>query len=481
MLAISTVSPAPRGPSQPEARYARLMARDDADEIVAELSPGDRWFWRSHTPRTPAIISAVLELDGDLSLAEARALIAERLHALERLRARVVERGWRAHWVRDDTFTVNHHVREAHLESDSLTSLWERVQELVAEPLDPTRSPWCFDLLQRPSRGCVVVARLHHALADGVALLMVLLALADPAPDIAARLGLATGENPLSDLFAGHPGATDGARRYLEQLMPAARQLLLRGHGVPDWLLPFAGAKGIASVARLALSRNDPPTFRGHRIAARRVAWSAGAPVDELKASSHTLEVTINDLLLAAVSGALRRYALRGGQFPADIRVGVPINLRTLEGMVGLGNQIGMMYVPLPLAAPTPAARLEEVRRRVARLKRSGQPFGAFATMSLMGVGPTWASRLLNEIVALKSRAVMTNVPGPVHALSFAGRRIDNLVFWVPTTGVGLGISVMSYAGQVRLGLMSAPTVVADPYTLATLFDEELAALRALA
>ena len=451
-----------------------------------KLSPRDRWFWRAHTPTTPSIIAAVVELGSELTIDDARALLRERLGPIERMQARVVDEGWSSHWVRDETFSIEAHVHDRGTIADAgdaeLATLWARVGEIVAEPLDPSRSPWSFDLLRRPGRGTVVVARLHHALADGVALLMVLLALADPSAEVAAELGLSAGENPLAALFAGEPHAARAARPYVERLMPAARELLLRGHGAPAWAVPLIGAKGMLEVARLMLGPNDPRQLRGARVTPRRVAWSAGASVAGLKESSHALGVTLNDLLLSAVAGALRRYLLETTREPPrDIRVGVPVSLRPLERMAALGNQIGMLYVPLPLEAASPRERLAELRRRVERLKRSGQPFAAFATMSLMGAGPTWTSRLLAELLAHKSRALMTNVPGPVRPLHFVGAPIDNLVFWVPTTSVGLGISVISYAGVVRIGLMSAPTVVPEPARLAALFDDELELLRDLA
>jgi hypothetical protein len=123
--------------------------------------------------------------------------------------------------------------------------------------------------------------------------------------------------------------------------------------------------------------------------------------------------------------------------------------------------------------------RLAELRRRAQALKRSAEPVVVYAILKLMGMMPLVMQQMVVKIFATKATAVMTNVPGPREELYLGGRAIRELFFWVPQSGrLGLGISIISYAGHVRLGLASDAGLVPDPEVVVAGFHEEFEELR---
>jgi diacylglycerol O-acyltransferase / wax synthase len=173
----------------------------------------------------------------------------------------------------------------------------------------------------------------------------------------------------------------------------------------------------------------------------------------------------------------LRRYLERRGAVSSKLnfRAAVPVNLRALDKMADLGNHFGLVFLSLPVGIVDPAARLAELKRRMAALKRSAEPWMAFRILQALGVVPVALQRLVVSIIATKATAVMTNVPGPVAPLYLAGRQISDIFFWVPQAGrVGLGISILSYAGRVRLGVGTDAGLVPDPERIVEDFKTEL-------
>jgi WS/DGAT/MGAT family acyltransferase len=222
--------------------------------------------------------------------------------------------------------------------------------------------------------------------------------------------------------------------------------------------------------------------FKGPLGVPKRVAWSERISVDEVKEVGKALGGTINDVLLSAMTGGLRRYLDRHGQDAKSLnfRAAMPVNLRPLEKMAQLGNQFGLIFLSLPVGAQNAVERLAELRRRSLALKRSAEPVVVYAILKMLGVVPLAIQKLVVKIFAAKTTAVMTNVPGPREVLRLAGRSIQEIFFWVPQSGrVSLGISIFSYAGYVRLGVGSDAGLVPDPEVIVEGFHEEFEELRA--
>jgi WS/DGAT/MGAT family acyltransferase len=442
-------------------------------------------------PTNHMVVTALLLFEGELAPARVRGLVRERLGVIARMRAHVAA-GPLALWhhleVHDEReLDLDLHVREHELAApgDDAT-LHAFVSETMSRPLEPSRPLWELCVVRGLRAGghrSALLARVHHALGDGIAQMLLLLSLTDLEPEGAAH-------NPLRGLFERGPAGVAAARAFVHRIMPHGMRLLLRGdhqalEGADhrrdlDWQgRRLAGA--VRSLASLVARKPDTSTIlRGHLGEPKRAAWSRPLALDSLSRSAHALGVTINDLLLAALCGALRRYLLARGESPAgvELRAAVPINLRGLADMAALGNRFGLLFLTLPIDIVDPRERLAVLHRRMTALEHSAEPLVTWAILGVMGYAPKLVEQLILAYFAQRVSMVMTNVPGPEQPLWLAGQRMSGLMFWVPQSGrVGLGISICSYAGEVRLGVASDAGLVPEPSDLVAGFHAELASL----
>jgi diacylglycerol O-acyltransferase len=229
----------------------------------------------------------------------------------------------------------------------------------------------------------------------------------------------------------------------------------------------------------------DPPTpFKGPLGVAKRAAWSDPVPLDDVKAAGKALGATVNDVLLAAVTGALRRY-LEGRGTPLkdlEFRAVVPVNLRKPEEEHELGNRFGLVFLTLPVGIEDPADRLFELKERMDEIKGSPEAVVALGLLGAIGSAPADVERLVVDLFGRAGTGVMTNVMGPRERISFAGVPAREIMFWVPQSGrLGLGVSILSYAGGVSLGVATDAGLVPDPEKILDGFREEFDALAAAA
>ena len=178
-----------------------------------------------------------------------------------------------------------------------------------------------------------------------------------------------------------------------------------------------------------------------------------------------------------AVAGALREYLGGRGEDVdrLEIRAAVPVNLRPVERGLDLGNSFGLVFVPLPISIPSPIKRLTELKVRMDRIKASSEAIVSFGVLTALGNVPRALYTPAIEFFGSKASVVMTNVPGPREPLYMAGRRITACMFWVPMSGhLGLGMSILSYANGVMVGVAADAGLVPDPDRLVAAFDHEL-------
>jgi WS/DGAT/MGAT family acyltransferase len=199
-----------------------------------------------------------------------------------------------------------------------------------------------------------------------------------------------------------------------------------------------------------------------------------------VKAIAHAQGATVNDVLLAAVSGALRRHLQGRGEEPRAIRTFVPFNLRPLQEPIPreLGNRFGLVFLTLPVDVGGRRARLEELKRRMAAIKRSPEGPISYAILEAVGLTPPQVESRIVDVFTAKASAVMTNVPGPREVVHLAGAPVRAVLVWAPTSGsVGMSVSIFSYRGEVTIGLLVDAGLVPDPQTIARHTEQELAAL----
>jgi hypothetical protein len=157
------------------------------------------------------------------------------------------------------------------------------------------------------------------------------------------------------------------------------------------------------------------------------------------------------------------------------------VNLRPLKHAKELGNHFGLVFLNLPIFESNPLKRLAYVHHEMNELKKSKQALVSLGLLSMIGLAPQAVQNMLLNLFSKKATAVLTNVPGPPVALYIAGCKIEKTMFWVPQNGtIGMGISILSYNGQVEFGLIVDKKCVPQPHQVIVRFPEQFTQLKEL-
>ncbi len=453
------------------------------------MSRVDTAWLRMERPTNPMMITGVLMFAEQMSLAQLKKVIQQRFLAYKRFAQKPVEGATGAQWVEDEHFDLDWHVRLSGLPGKANPAAEKKalerfVSQLASSPLDPTKPLWQFHLVERYQGGSALVARIHHCYADGIALVQVLLSLTDTSRDSskANRLDKAWLKQDAEPV-ARRVGAVDKymklGGKMLEQGMAMYRDPTLAG-----LIAKEGGEIARELLTALALPDDPPSLLRGRLGVSKRVAWAEPLDLEEVKAVGRACDCTVNDVLMAAAAGALRGYMLERGEDldGMTLRATVPVNLRPLEHAKKLGNHFGLVFLELPVGEANPLRRLERVADCMNQLKNSRQAIVAYGLLAALGIAPPPVQELALEMFSRKASAVATNVPGPQQPLYLAGCALRDLMFWVPQTGsIGLGLSILSYRGQVHFGLISDARLIPDPDNVIRRFGAEFDKLLYLA
>jgi diacylglycerol O-acyltransferase len=446
-------------------------------EKPERMSSVDTAWLRMDRPSNLMMICGVLIFGEHLTLARLKATLSDRFLRFKRFRQRAVQAPTGAYWADDRKFDIGAHVRRVKLRGAAAkTELETLASELMATPLDPSKPMWQFHLVEGYEGGSAVVVRIHHCYADGIALIQVMLSMTD-----ADREGRVPGPVPPPPK---HPESTGGdpLAGALKMATKMGSVLIEKGVGLwhePAKAVAFAkqGSAFTEELARLVLMEEDSRTcFKGRPGVAKRVAWADPITVADVKAVGRALDCSINDVLLSSVAGALRSYLMREGENVEglSIRAMVPVNLRPAEKAWKLGNRFGLVFLDLPIGIENPVERLYAIRENMRVLKGSYQPVLALGVLAAMGAGPKILQEQMLAMLARKATAVMTNVPGPQQPLYLGGALIDSMMFWVPQSGdIGLGVSILSYNGEVRFGVVADRGFCSDPHGVIERFVPE--------
>ena len=429
--------------------------------------------------------------------------VQERLVPIARFRQMAVEDAAGATWVHDPAFDVQRHVvREVLSAPQGQQALQQRVAELSMQPLDRGHPLWQFHLVEDYDGGSALIARIHHCIADGIALIHVMMGLVDGGED-ALRSPRQQRRSQADDDGEGRSGGpqtwlADSLVKPLTQL--ATRALDAAGDGVAMSLdmvthpgqgidrtlqttlgVARMGGQVLRDMGALALMPDDSPTsLKGRPHAHKAVAWCDPISLDEVKAVGRVLGCSVNDVLLSCVAGALGAYLQQRGESVAgkEIRAMVPVNLRPLDEAWKLGNRFGLVPLVLPIGIAHPIERVYAVRQRMQALKGSTQPLLAFGLLSVAGLLVKPAQEAMLGLFSRKTSAVMTNVPGPSQKLAFCGATLEQTMFWVPQSGdIGVGVSILSYGGGVQFGLITDTGMCAQPQLVIDQFAPQFASL----
>ena len=415
--------------------------------------------------------------------------VRSRLHLVPRFRQKLafppVETG-RPFWVDDPNFNLAYHVRHSALPAPgSEEQLRNIAGRLFSQGLDRSKPLWELWLIQGLERNrFAIVTKTHHALVDGVAGVDIATVLFDlkPVPEPI--------EPDRDWVPQPPPSSAELAARGLVELSEAPFKLgrrVLRAATHPVRTADRVAEAGEA-LAEVAWNFTNPAPdlpLNTEIGSHRRFAWSR-AELAEYKKIKDALGGTVNDVVLAVVSGALRSWLRSRGikTEGLELRALVPVSIRAEDEHGQLGNRIAAMRAPLPVYIEDPVKRLDAVRRGMSGVKESKQALGAevisrfndFAPPTLLAQASriNFSTRLFNLIV--------TNVPGPQIPLYVLGRELQDVfpVAFLPENHA-LAIAIMSYNGGIDFGLLGDYDGMEDIEMLATGLTESLNDLRAAA
>ena len=424
-------------------------------------------------------ITVMLRVDG-LDAPRFREFLRVYWLAWERFKFMPVQRspGW--WWERDPLFDLKHHL-DVVLDRFSPDELQEWVTARLNQPLAMYRPRWKFWLAPNAEGGAALLLRLHHCYADGLSLLGIFDQLCPPSPQQHPALYGAVETPQLARWGAA-------AKSWLEGLMttearkagdvadqpsepPATDKAQQAGRSLER--LTQNGLKLLHEVSEFLVEPEDTPSdLKRPLLGRRQCRWSEPVGLARFRAVAAATNVTINDVLLSCVACAVRnRLGIAPGELddavlhaavPVDIRSRLPADLQPEPG--SLGNYFGTVFVPLPVDGDSPLERLYRIKHETRRLKKSWQPGIAWGLAASASAIPEPWRQPVADVFYRKASAVVSNVPGTPEARYMAGCRITEQMFWVPQAGdIGLGVSIVSYAGQVQFGVVADEAILSDP------------------
>lgn len=432
-----------------------------------KVAPADATWLQMDRPENPMMITGVLWFDTPVSYDEVLDVLRERLvDRYPKFAMRIqADSGGHLSWAPDPVFDLAAHVDVVALPAPGGKAMLERyVAQVMSTRLDPDRALWHAELIEDFEGGSALVVRLHHVIADGISLARVLLQLADD-----------------------HEG--DGPRDATARSTLAQAGRLLRrvwgDHGLFDlsrWTdLARFGTAGVAEVGHLLALPADPHTPLRGQLGVRKVAgWMSPIALDRVKAVGRSLRATVNDVLLTALAEALSDVLHAQDSGVEQVRTFIPVNLRPLDAPIPreLGNHFGLVVLGLPLGRMGPRQRLADMKARMDALKGGPQALVTFGILQGLAEAPDVVERGLVSFFAAKASLITTNVPGPTEHLWIKGHRVDGILCWVPqSAAVGLGVSILSYAGQVRVGVAGDAGILGDAQTLVEAYERAFEAL----
>ncbi len=457
---------------------------------MAHVHPSDRLtsedavFLYLERKEMPLHIGSVSIFDGPISFEACRDFIESRLPLIPRYRQRIVAPPMNVGhptWEPDPDFDIGNHVHHAHLKRGADAELRGFAGRLFSQVMDRNKPLWDITVVDGFSGGrSVLISRVHHCLVDGVSGVGLLNVLLDPtlpsekrtkryhapplpAPSATLADALVTSYSEMIDRMLSAQAATLNIAQSLmsDQALRGLDQLLRL---VPELLAP---------VERLPFNQTC--------LGPRKVAWSEFS-IPEVKAIREACGGTLNDVVLAVVTSAVRRYAElhRAPVKNRLLRLMVPVNVRREGEKNGLGNRVSMLPVSVPLDIRDPAELLDAIRQRTEALKSARVADLIHLLATWMGTTPVPLQALLGPLASLLPvppfNLVCTNVPGPQSPLYLLGREMQTYYPYVPIgNDMALGCAIQSYNHKLYFGLTGDAAAVPDVDRLKAFLDSSFA------
>ena len=397
------------------------------------MSPVDTAWWHMEEPTNLMMITSVMTFEKVITLDQLHQVIEQRMLRFDRFRQRVIEPRFgigTLYWEPDPKFDINAHIHHLALpEPGGKAALQDLVSDLMGTPLDYSKPLWQAYLIDSYEGGCAVIFRLHHCIADGIALVRVMLSMTDDSPDAEWWVKTEKKSRRKPGLLRRMTNPAISAAKTTRQVTETVWDEYTTTLKNPGRLIDATkfGANAAARLGKITLRWPDPQSlYKGPLGTQKRSAWSEAIRLSDVKAIGRVMGGTINDVMATAVSGALRRYLEAHNQPTKGIklRAYTPVNLRPLDSPIELGNRFGLVYLTLPIGIEDQVERFQEVKRCMDELKDSPEAIVAMGLLSVGGLAPKELQSSVFDFFHTKATAVMTNVPGPRQPIYMAGSRL---------------------------------------------------------
>jgi len=448
------------------------------------FGPVDTMWLNMDRPNNLMVIDAVMLFDEPISHARLGPLLQDRL--VERYPV-FAQRPVSAanpfgmpQWEDDPDFDLSRHLRRATLPAPgNLEALQCYVESRMSVPFDRSHPMWEMTLVDGFGRGCALVARFHHSIADGMALSQVLLSMTDASP--VADPEERQADDHSRELPRGLAGVARGLGDTGIQVARGGLHALSRIPGLANPARAMEVLELAVKTGRVAdtllLGHNPVTPFSGVPGIEKRAVWSEPLAIADVKAVSRLSGATVNDVLVAAVSGAINTYLRDHGVDPVDLTTMVPVNVRPAGQPLPrhLGNKFALVFLKLPTGVLPPFQRVAESKRRMDWIKGSPEAVITFELNRLIGRAEPHLSNLIVDFFSNKAIGVTTNVMGPQHQRYVAGVPLTGVVSWVPGSGrQTLGVCIFSLAGMVRVGFKADAATIPDAEKLVHAFEQDM-------
>ncbi len=396
------------------------------------------------------------------------------------------------YWIEDPDFDLEYHLRHVALpKPGDWRQLCIQAARVFARPLDLTRPPWEFTVIEGLDNvsgvapgSFAMVTKVHHAAIDGMSgidLMEAMHTLAPDAPPPAEPDTWKPGKVPTPAELLG--------KSYLNAVTNPLKQLEVAGKAAPGIARALKGL--VARDFKVSGEMVAPKTRFNKVISAHRVVEGRSVPLADIKAIRALVPgAKVNDVFLAIVGGALRKYLLAKRDLPAKTLTAMaPISVRSGQEKGDMGNQVAAMIAPLGTHIADPAERLSFCHERTVNSKAMTEAIGARNMTEASKVSPAlWMSLgaqlytrlgLANRGMAPMFSTVVTNVPGPPVPIYSAGARLESMFGLICLTdGMGLGHTVQSYCDEATITFTACRELLPDPEFYAQCIEDSFAELR---
>lgn len=465
-----------------------------SDHASTPLTGVDIAWLRMDSPTNLMIINAMI-ITEYMEFKDFRNTIVNRFLRFPRFLTRPAQVSGEHVWEKDPYFDISNHVKRVALPGlADKQALQSYLADQVSVPFDDSKPLWQVLFVDNYTDGKAIILRVHHCYADGLALISVFNSITDGSANVAPFTVAQAASNEESPAEQNYEwpkyqrlidSATERAERYakLAKKLSGEGVSILRDQDAMRGIVGD-GVRAAAELAQLATMPADPKrTFKGKLGVRKTCAWSEPVSFDKFHGIAKVVGCKINDLLLSCVAGAFREELIRAGEEPDGRRVHVtlPVNIRPLEktdvseNPDDLGNQFGTVFAGLPVDIENPLERVYKIKHDMIALKQSLQPALSYGILYAAGMLPKSMQKALTESFGNKTSAVLSNVPGPRESRFIAGSRIKEQMFWVPQTGdLGIGLSIISYGGQIQFGIVGDARILPNPERIVAQFVSQI-------